>query len=195
LIVWCFGLATAGAQNEPRFAPLQFIPALSEAPDVIDGDTLWIGIHEIRLFGVDAIEDGQTCTDAAGRTVDCFKRSREELVAWVAKPGFHCIGMVGKNNKPRRSYGRYLATCKVGDVEVNTAMVESGWAFAAYYVGDARRGIKPCGQKGADAFQSVENTARTASRGLHALKVDLNHPCRWRSRNNRDCPNAASDSG
>lgn len=97
--------------------------SLSGPAYAIDGDTLEMAGERIRLFGIDAPESMQTCqrrgapwacgTDARlllagmieGRTVDCLPRDRD-------------------------SYGRTVATCRVGERDLAGVLVREGLAIA-----------------------------------------------------------------
>ncbi|MFN7180474.1 thermonuclease family protein [Hyphomonas sp.] len=104
-----------------------------EAPmkdrQIVDGDTIWMGIHEIRLYGIETVEPKQDCR--RGReNVDCHSLTIEELKKHISDPSFRCDGFRVKDGKPWKSYGRFVALCYTDAGEVNLAMIESGWALA-----------------------------------------------------------------
>lgn len=89
---------------------------------IIDGDSLRLGGTEIRLKGIDAPEYGQTCRKA-GADYPCGRLAWTAL-ADLAGKSLSCTG--GQHDR----YGRLLAVCRSGEVELNRRMVESGWALA-----------------------------------------------------------------
>ncbi|MEO9969814.1 MAG: thermonuclease family protein [Hyphomonadaceae bacterium] len=124
--------------------------------EIVDGDTVWIDIHEIRLHGIDTVETDQQCLDD-GVNVGCHELTLDALREFTSAPDFHCEGHIGKDEKPKTNRGRYVATCYVGGIEVNRALVESGWAFAANTV-DAR-----------ELYGAAQTEAESAGIGLHAF--------------------------
>ena len=102
---------------------------------VVDGDTLQVAGTRIRLEGIDAPETSQTCTDRAGGAWNCGNVASAELEKLVRDQIVSCDG-TGLDK-----YGRTLAVCFVGDLQLNAEMVRRGlaWAFVRYssrYVAD-----------------------------------------------------------
>ena len=54
------------------------------AARAIDGDSLFVGRHEVRLQGIDAPEGKQTCT-RQNATWDCGNAARDELYFYYEK--------------------------------------------------------------------------------------------------------------
>ncbi|MBX3596318.1 MAG: thermonuclease family protein [Rhizobiaceae bacterium] len=90
---------------------------------VNDGDSLTLNGQRIRLRGIDAPELAQTCS-AGGRQYPCGRRSKEALQELVRGKKVECTGA------ELDKYQRLLAICSVGSMEVNSAMVASGWALS-----------------------------------------------------------------
>ncbi|MFD0915530.1 thermonuclease family protein [Pseudahrensia aquimaris] len=88
---------------------------------VIDGDSLVVDGREIRLQGIDAPEYQQTCI-RGGRDWRCGIASRDALRKLVRSGDVVC------DASSVDQYDRWLGTCRVGEVNVNRAMVEQGWA-------------------------------------------------------------------
>lgn len=91
---------------------------------VIDGDTLDIRGTRIRLFGIDAYESSQNCVDPRGGS---WPGGRVGALALA--------DLIGVQNVSCRSedidiYGRVVATCSVGDTDLNRAQVQAGLALA-----------------------------------------------------------------
>lgn len=91
---------------------------------VIDGDTLEISGERVRLFGIDAPEHDQRCTDAAGRPWVCGTRATEALRDLVQGRAVRCSG------EEQDRYGRLVARCTVAGRDLGAAMVRDGMAFA-----------------------------------------------------------------
>lgn len=145
-----------------------------EAPlkdrQIVDGDTIWMGIHEIRLFGIDTVEPKQDCR--RGReNIDCHFLTTEELKRHVFDPSFRCEGFRVKDGKPWKSYGRFVALCRTDAGEVNLAMIESGWALAE--------------KKDKDSiYKKAELAAQKRKVGLHSL-TSYQKPWDARKRDNK----------
>jgi len=137
---------------------------LEGVPIVGDGDSLSLNGERIRLRGIDAPELDQICRRAE-ESYACGREARKVLQDLVGTHPVTCRGT--ETDK----YGRLLATCEAGGVELNSAMVESGWAVAyGSYVGN-------------------ELAARSAGRGLWQGEFD--RPQDWRAGENR----AVADDG
>ena len=95
---------------------------------VIDGDTIEISGERIRLEGIDAPETAQTCTSAAGLTWACGQEAGKVLRALTSGSDVAC------DSRGRDKYGRTLAICYSGGIDLNGQMVRSGyaWAFVKY---------------------------------------------------------------
>ena len=90
---------------------------------VNDGDSLTIGSERVRLRGIDAPEFHQTCVKD-GQSYACGRRSREALVRLVSGKAVTCSG------SEHDRYGRLLARCQAGGIDLNREQVEAGWAIA-----------------------------------------------------------------
>ncbi len=118
---------------------------------VIDGDTFDVGGTRVRLFGVDAPEGDQTCTDARGDELRCGS-----FVTTQVRDAYRGKQAVCKQVDTDR-YGRSVARCVVGNVDVGQSLVASGLAFAfAEYSRD---------------YIAVEKAAIRAGRGIHAYTM------------------------
>lgn len=104
---------------------------------VSDGDTITINGTRIRLNGIDAPETDQVCIDKSGATYACGIAARDALARLVLGRSVACSG----NDVDR--YGRLVMTCRVGETDLNAAMVAGGWALAfrrysSIYVGQEK---------------------------------------------------------
>jgi endonuclease YncB( thermonuclease family) len=90
---------------------------------VIDGDTLEIHGQRIRLHGIDAPESSQQCT-IDSEIYRCGQKAAFFLDSLVSKKTIKC------EQKDRDRYGRIVAECFAGAVNLNASMVQQGWALA-----------------------------------------------------------------
>lgn len=90
---------------------------------VIDGGAIEIQGIRIRLYGIDAPEAGQTCSEARKQ----WRCGQAAANALADKIGSHVVSCERKN---RDRYGRILAVCRAGGEDLNGWMVSRGWAMA-----------------------------------------------------------------
>lgn len=90
---------------------------------VIDADTLDVGGDRVRLFGIDAPEIGQPCV-LGGRTIDCGRWAADLVRARFEGQRARCT------TRDVDRYGRQVATCDVGGVDLGQVIVAEGWAIA-----------------------------------------------------------------
>ena len=138
------------AAHVPRLWPVE---TLAGVVRVADGDSLVMRGVRIRLEGIDAPELAQSCT-RGGIDYPCGREARDALVKMVAGRTVSC------ESARRDRYERVLARCVSGEVELNRAMVEAGWALA---YGD---------------YRAEERIARQAGRGMWAGSFE--RPQDWR---------------
>ncbi|MDP1702560.1 MAG: thermonuclease family protein [Aestuariivirga sp.] len=115
---------------------------------VVDGDSLRRGDLDIRLHGIDAPEYRQTCRDKHGAEYTCGKHARNALRSLVG------AGEVSCSSPETDRYGRAVAVCRIGSLEINGEMVRLGWAIAY-----ARHSL---------SYVRLEAEARLAKRGIWA---------------------------
>lgn len=102
--------------------------AVSGSARVIDGDTIDIAGTRVRLEGVDAPESRQRCNSSTRGAWDCGAAAARELEAMIGSRTVRCEG------SEIDSYGRLIAICRVGSLELNAELVRRGlaWAFVRY---------------------------------------------------------------
>jgi endonuclease YncB( thermonuclease family) len=130
---------------------------------VVDGDTLDLdygGVRtRIRLNAIDAPEAKQTCRDEAGQPFACGAEAAAALRRIVEGQQLRCV--------PRYldRYGRTVATCFFGTIDVGGRMVQLGEAVAFR-------------KYGLD-YLADEEQARAARRGL--WRGEFTMPSDWRA--------------
>lgn len=140
LVLSLYVFSTPGRSIETRSAPL------AGHARVIDGDTIEIAGRRIRLEGIDAPETAQRCPHRWSQTWPAGRHAARVLARMIAGQVVSC------RRRGRDAYGRLLAACRVGDLELNSEMVRRGlaWAFVRY----SRR------------YVAVERQARAARVGI-----------------------------
>ena len=96
---------------------------------VSDGDTIKSKNNKIkiRLHGIDAPEAKQTCKNHDDVKYSCGYRSTKFLKSLINKNQIKCT------IKDKDRYGRLIAVCFSGEININATMVREGWAIAYRY--------------------------------------------------------------
>ena len=153
------GLAPAAAVAAALLAGGQSAAVtLAGRVTVIDGDTLEMRGERIRLFGIDAPERGQTCQTREGRAWRCGTEAARELDLLARGRTVTCEA------RDTDRYGRTVAVCIAGGVDLGSALVASGHAvaFRSY----------------SKIYVQAEEAAKAAHRGLWAGEFEM--PSEWR---------------
>lgn len=143
------GVALAALQHRstPPATPVTGTPQELAAPPtqvaVVDGGTLRLGEHVVRLSGVKPPARGTVC--ATG--LDCAAAAMDALAAMVRELPVACE-VTGKD-----AMGRPFAICEASGTELNWAVIAAGWARA-----DERQ----------PALRQAEAAARAERRGVWA---------------------------
>ncbi|KAF0115506.1 MAG: hypothetical protein FD163_2523 [Hyphomonadaceae bacterium] len=99
--------------------------AIVGAATVVDGDSLRINNEPIRLWGIDAFEANQMCG-----AMDCGQIATSRLTRLVqvqnnpGTPNVICI------EKSKDNYGRTVAVCRIGGVDLAATLTIQGFALA-----------------------------------------------------------------
>ncbi len=119
---------------------------ISGPPRVSDGDTLSLGPVVVRLHGIDAPEEGQSCRSAGGASWNCGAAATAHLAKLIGTHDVSCEAL------DRDRYGRVIARCEAGGQDLSAAMVEAGlaWAYTDY----------------SDAYLPDESEARARGQGI-----------------------------
>lgn len=127
--------------------------------EVIDGDSLRIAGQELRLEGIDAPEYRQTCRRGDVQE-PCGRQAREVLRSLIGGALPAC------RVSERDRYGRGLARCRVGSLDLNAEMVARGQAVAF------------------GAYEAEEASARRQRLGIWATRFE--RPADWRTAHPRE---------
>src|SRR5262245_24695256 len=125
---------------------------------VIDGDSIVVAGTEIRLYGIDAPESRQTCR-RGGQDWACGAEATRVMRTMVAGREIRCRA------REQDRYGRTVAICHAGGLDLGAAMVKGGHAVAY------------------GAYEADEREASDARRGIWASTFD--RPAVWRARHPR----------
>ena len=116
---------------------------------VVDGDTLDIHDARIRLWGVDAPESTQTCRGRDRRPYRCGQQAALALYSFTRGKTVRCTPVDGDR------YGRIVARCAAGSIDLGQMLVSRGLAVE-----------EPQYSRG--AYSADQLAARRASRGIWA---------------------------
>lgn len=139
--------------------------ALTGTVRAVDGDTLVMTGTRIRLFGIDAPEAAQTC-QRDGEAWACGRDAAAVLAGLVAGRQVSCTRL------DRDDYGRVVAICTVGRVDLAAEMVGSGYAVA--YTGYSE--------------DYLPAQARAQALGIGIWGSQFDEPAAWRAANNASEP-------
>lgn len=120
--------------------------------DVVDGDTFEMGPVIIRLHGIDAAEQEQSCPSHDGGTWRCGTSARDRLIDLVEDRDVTCEAL------DRDAYGRIVARCQPdGGSDLAATLIEEGlaWAFIRY----------------SEDYVEIEAAARAAGVGIWQAEV------------------------
>lgn len=108
--------AIASYQNHDKVA--------GQVSEVRSGYFFQMGPSFIKLYGIDAPDPAQNCSDKYGNRYPCGDMSKEALERLILRKIVTCTPVGGDG------FGNYIATCAIEGVDVGSAMVSSGWAVA-----------------------------------------------------------------
>ena len=160
----CFVVLVAGVSFLPKttVAASYDLSGHVHITKVSDGDSLRSGNLRIRLFGIDAPELKQQCSNQNGVLWGCGVAAQRQL-----------DNLIGINRDLQCSlrdvdrYGRLVMQCFSGSTDIGAAMVQSGHALAY--------------RNFSDLYTAEEKQARKARKGV--WRGTFNPPWEWRSQN------------
>lgn len=133
---------------------------LEGVPRVVDGDTLHLPHHKVRLQGVDTPERHQRCRDAADAEYRCGQVAADALKALIGDRPVRC-----EVEAKRDRYGRAIGICYTAE---GTDM--NGWLV--------RQGLGLAYRKYSDKYVAEEEAAQAERLGMHAGRFVA--PWDWR---------------
>jgi endonuclease YncB( thermonuclease family) len=139
---------------------------IKDQVQAIDGDTLKSANAEVRLYGIDAPELYQICTDADGKTWDCGRAAQAKLKTLVARRAVDC------QPKSRDKFDRVVGICWTSATpDLAEALVREG--LAVNYGGNTQ-----------GPYAAAEADAQAAKRGL--WRGTFEKPYDWRQAHPRE---------
>jgi endonuclease YncB( thermonuclease family) len=107
------------------FAPSDMAQSdnLTGQASIVDGDTLEIHGTRMRLWGIDAPESTQLCRGEDSEQYKCGAQAANDLDAFIARRPVSCLPI------SLDRYGRTVATCLVGGVDLGDWLVRNGLAL------------------------------------------------------------------
>lgn len=132
----------------------------------IDGDTLRAGDGaEYRIFGIDAPELKQTCSEANGRSWLCGRAAKAKLTTLINRGNVKCEA------RSTDRFGRIVAVCSAeGIPDLGEELVRDGYAV-------------DLGGADGNPYRGAEAEAQTAKRGI--WRGPFERPSDWRAANPR----------
>jgi endonuclease YncB( thermonuclease family) len=119
---------------------------------IIDGDTIDVSMNgetfRVRYVGMNTPESDQAC----------YSEARQANALFVQGQTVRLVKDVSETDQ----YGRLLRYIYVGDLFVNRALVEQGYAEVVSYPPDTAQ---------FDAFKRLEDEAKAANRGCHPTGI------------------------
>lgn len=109
------------------FIPSIALADISGPAVVIDGNTIEIQPHQIRLFSIDTPDLEQTCREGLhthNHVYQCGRHASAFLKSLVDGKLVICV------EEGRDRYDRFVATCFANGHDVGMALVAAGWAVA-----------------------------------------------------------------
>jgi endonuclease YncB( thermonuclease family) len=136
----------------------------------LDGDTIRAGDGaEYRIFGIDAPELRQSCTEVNGKSWLCGRAAKAKLTTLIKGGNVNCEA------RATDRFGRIVAVCSAAGVaDLGEAMVRDGYAI-------------DLGGEAGNPYGSAESEARGAKRGIWRGTFD--RPSDWRQANPRSDAN------
>lgn len=136
----------------------------------IDGDTLRAGDgSEYRIFGIDAPELHQSCTEADGKSWLCGRAAKAKLTVLIKGGNVNCVA------RATDRFGRTVAVCSAEGVpDLGEVLVRDGYAI-------------DLGGAAGNPYADAEAEAREAKRGI--WRGTFERPSEWRQAHPRSDAN------
>lgn len=115
---------------------------------VLDGDSLYVGDAEVRLYGIDSPEHGQRCERTGGGSWACDEAAKARLMHLAQDRVVACVP------EGHDRHDRVIAMCWVDGIDLGGQLVTEGlaWAYRRYSM----------------EYAAAEDAARAEGRGVWA---------------------------
>jgi endonuclease YncB( thermonuclease family) len=141
-------------------------PVIKGRASVVDGDGLEIGGTKIRLHGIDAPESAQRCPRSDGTSWPCGEYAAVALDRLIQGKDVAC------DVHDHDRYGRPVAVCRAGGVDVGGDQVRHGWAIVY--------------RRYSNDYVDEEAEAKKATAGIWQGRFE--EPEHWRHRQHGSAP-------
>ena len=131
---------------------------------VLDGDSLEVAGHSVRLHGIDAPERYQECRDGRGDSYPCGRAAAQALRDAIAARTVACTPF------DHDRYERDVARCSVDGRDLSETQMRAGHALELSQYSRGR-------------YAAAEREARAAKRGVWAGTFEM--PAEWRRKHVR----------
>lgn len=138
-------------------------PKISGSISAVRANAFYLNGRFIRLFGVDAPDTDQVCSDSNGAAYNCGEEAISWLRGWLDQNIIDCYLLKVEPN------GVNLAICTWGEYDIGAALVGAGWGIA-----DTSE---------TDIYRPYETNAQSESSGL--WKGTFYSPKDWRDIKNK----------
>lgn len=115
---------TSRKKKKSKGFNLSAYPKISGSATVIHAHIFYIGGRYIRLFGVDAPDTDQVCSNSTGSSYNCGEEAASWVRNWIDQNPIDCYILKVNPN------GQDLATCIWGEYDIGAALVGAGWGIA-----------------------------------------------------------------
>ena len=163
LLTAAFLGAPSLVQAQSQYDPWQTVEGPAGA---VTGDTVVVGGSNVRLYGIDAPELGQTCYTRSRQPYDCGAMARDFLDRALTDRTISCTLYA------QALEGHQVGRCSAGSTDIGLFVVGNGWAFAA-------RGLS-------NRYDGAE--ARAQARGVGVWSGRAVRPWIWRQQQEEPGP-------
>jgi endonuclease YncB( thermonuclease family) len=133
-------------------------PAIVGKAEVIEGDLIVVNGVKVRLKGIDAPEEVQTCYEGNGRPYQCGLSAQNALKSEIGEAHVSC-SPDGVNER-----GTIIAICYLGSRDLAEIMVRNGYVVV----------------RGDERYADAQQEAKRARRGLWSGPFET--PLQWRQK-------------
>jgi endonuclease YncB( thermonuclease family) len=127
--------------------------------------------ERIRLLDIDTPESRQSCIRPDGSEWRCGQQAAVALALadWIGTRTARC------NTTKLDCYGRHLAYCLVGWVDISAWLVSLGWAFPYWDANAKPAGMPPIARRGQASGRAMFRSRRSGGRRTNSRPARI--PC------------------